>query len=292
MSLLLQLAINSLIAGSIYALVASGFSLIYNTNRFMHFAHGATIIISGYLLYTFYAIVGFSFFSSLISALFYASFLGLFIYRMVYYPLQKRKASKVILLIASLALLILFQNSIQMIFGANVKEIGFIEIKKGIEIGNAIITPLQIILIISALAVMGVTFFFMKKTKIGKEMRAVADNKELASIVGINYNKIYVISFLAGSFLASVAGALIALEQNITPYAGTSLMIKGFTGAVIGGLSSVPAAILGSYLLGSAENFGIAVLPSAYKDAISFVLLFLFLLFKPEGIVSIKRRIK
>ncbi len=292
MSLLLQLVVNSLIAGSIYALVASGFSLIYNINRFMHFAHGASIVIAGYLLYSFYVVIGFGFIYSLISTLFYSSFLGLFIYRSVYYPLEKRKASKIIILMASIALLILFQNFVQMVYGANVKDIGFIEIEKGIEIGGAIITSLQIVIIVSAIAFMGFLYVFMKKTKVGRDMRAVSDNKELASIIGINYNKIYVLSFLIGSFLAGIAGILIALEQNITPNFGTGLMIKGFTGSIIGGISSVPAAVAGSYILGIAENFGIAVLPSGYKEAISFILLFLFLLLRPEGIISLGRRIK
>lgn len=292
MSLLLQLVVNSLIAGSIYALVASGFSLIYNINRFMHFAHGASIVIAGYLLYSFYVVIGFGFIYSLISTLFYSSFLGLFIYRLVYYPLEKRKASKIIILMASIALLILFQNFVQMVYGANVKDIGFIEIEKGIEIGGAIITSLQIVIILIAIAFMGFLYVFMKKTSIGRDMRAVSDNKELASIIGINYNKIYVLSFLIGSFLAGIAGILIALEQNITPNFGTGLMIKGFTGSIIGGISSVPAAVAGSYILGIAENFGIAVLPSGYKDAISFILLFLFLLLRPEGIISLGRRIK
>ncbi|MBI2451763.1 branched-chain amino acid ABC transporter permease [Candidatus Pacearchaeota archaeon] len=290
--MLLQVAINGLIAGSIYALVSSGFSLIYNTNKFMHFAHGASVAVSGYFLYGFFAIIKLNFFYSLSLTLIFSALLGLLIYRIIYLPLQNRKASNVILLIASISILILLQNLILLLFGANVKDIEFVEVKKGLEFFGAVITLTQIVILLTAVLFFIFLYFFMNKTILGKNMRAVSENKELASIVGINSRKISDFSFLIGSFLGGAAGILIAVEQNITPTMGTILMIKGFTGAVIGGISSVPAAVLGSYLLGLAENFGIVFLPSGYKDAISFVLLFLFLLFRPEGIIGGKRRTK
>ena len=288
MSLLLQFALNGLIAGSIYALVASGFSLIYNTSKFMHFAHGISVVVSGYILFSLFSIIGLNFYLSLISAPFYASFIGFLIYRAIYLPLQKRKASNIILLIASISVLVLFQNLILLFFGANVKDIGYLEIKQGIDFYGATITSMQIIIILISLIFFIFLYIFMNKTRLGINMRAVSDNKELASITGINEKKISDLSFFIGSFLGGVAGVLIALEQNITPNVGTFLVIKGFTGSVIGGISSVPASVLGSYILGLSENFGIAVLPSGYKDAISFVLLFLFLLFKPKGLVSLR----
>ena len=119
-------------------------------------------------------------------------------------------------------------------------------------------------------------------------MRAVADNKEMAEVVGISSERIYSLAFVVGSAIAGVAGILVGLEQNLEPMMGTNLMIKGFTGAIIGGIGSVPGAILGSFLLGFAENFGIWFLPSGYKDAIAFVILFIFLLFKPQGILGIR----
>jgi len=130
----------------------------------------------------------------------------------------------------------------------------------------------------------------MKKTKIGKAMRAVADNKDVAEICGISSNKIFAWSFAIGSVIAGIAGILVALEQNLEPVMGTNLMIKGFTAAIIGGVGSVPGAVLGAFLLGFAENFGIWFLPSGYKDAIAFVILFIFLLFRPQGILGIKKQ--
>ncbi len=287
-----QLFINGLIAGAIYALVASGFSLIYSTCKFVHFAHGATITFGAYFLYFLFVGLGLNFWLSVIFALVFASFFGWLMDKIVYKKLRQRKASNVILLLASFALLIFFESLILMLFGADVKTIGYVKIAKGREFLGAIITPLQIVIAIVSVILFIVLYLFMKKTKIGKAMRAVADNKDVAEIVGISSEKIYSWAFIVGSAVAGIAGILISLEQNFEPMMGTNLIIKGFTAAIIGGIGSVPGAILGSFLLGFAENYGIWFLPSGYKDAIAFVILFIFLLFRPQGILGIKRNNK
>jgi len=285
----LQLLINGLIAGAIYALVASGFSLIYSTCKFVHFAHGATIAFGAYFLYFFFSNLGLGFGLSVILAIICACILGWLLNKIVYKKFRKKKTSNVILLIAGFALLILLESLILMLFGADVKTIGFIKIAKGLEFWGAIITPLQIVIITVSMILLILLYFFMKKTKIGKAMRAVADNKDVAEIVGISSERIYSWSFVIGSAIAGIAGILVGLEQNLEPTMGTNLMIKGFTGAIIGGIGSVPGAILGSFLLGLVENFGIWFLPSGYKDAIAFVILFIFLLFRHQGILGIKK---
>jgi len=285
-----QLLINGLIAGAIYALVASGFSLIYSVCKFVHFAHGVVIAFSAYFLYFLFSMMGLNFGFSVVLSIIFASLLGFLINQFVYKQLRKRRASNVILLIASVALLIFFESLILLLFGADVKTIGYIKIAKGIEIFKAIITPLQIVIIAVSIALLILLYLFLKRTKIGKAMRAVADNKDVAEIVGISSEKIYNWSFIIGSAIAGIAGILVGLEQNLEPTMGTNLMIKGFTAAIIGGIDSVPGAILGSFLLGFAENFGIWFLPSGYKDAIAFIILFIFLLFRPQGILGIKKK--
>lgn len=284
-----QLFVNGLIAGAVYALVASGFSLIYSICKFVHFAHGATIAVSAYILYSLFSLLGLNFWLSVILTIILAGIFGLLL-NLVYKQLRKRKASNVILLIASFALLILFESIILLFFGADVKTIGFIKIAKGLEILGAIITPLQIFIITCSFILFALLFFLMKRTKIGKAMRAVSDNKEVAEIVGISAEKIYIWAFIVGSAIAGIGGILVGLEQNLEPMMGTNLMIKGFTGAIIGGIGNVPGAVLGSFLLGFAENFGIWFLPSGYKDAIAFVILFIFLLFHPQGILGISKK--
>ncbi len=284
-----QLFINGLIAGAIYALVASGFSLIYSTCKFIHFAHGAVVAVTAYILYLFFSLLGLNFWLAVILTIIFAGFFGWLINKILYKKLRKRKASNVILLIASVGLLILLESLILLFFGADVKTIGFIKIAKGLEFLGAIITPLQIVIIISSFVLLFLLFFFTKKSKIGKAMRAVADNRDVAEIVGISAEKMFSWSFIIGSAIAGIAGILVGLEQNLEPTMGTNLIIKGFTGAIIGGIGSVPGAILGSFLLGFSENFGIWFLPSGYKDAIAFIILFVFLLARPQGILGRKK---
>ncbi len=288
----LQLLFNSLIIGSIYALVATGFSLIYSTNRFLHFAHGASVVIASYAVYSFFTLWNIPFIISAILTLGVAALAGYIMFKLVYQPLQRKKSSTVILLIASIGMLILFENLILLIFGADVKAIGLIEVAKGVEIGSAIITPLQMVLVGTSIVLFGALYVFMNKTKLGRDLRAVSDNKELAAIMGLNTARLMTIAIIIGSILAGVAGILIGLEQNMEPTMGTNLMVKGFSGAVIGGIFSVPGSILGSYIVGAAENFGIWWLPSGYKDAITFILLFLFLIFRPTGIWGIDKGVK
>jgi len=291
-NIFLQLLINGIIAGAIYALVASGFSLIYSTNKFVHFAHGGVIVFSAYFLFWLFAKLGLNFYLSAVLTILFSSLLGYALNKIFYKPLRAKKSSSSILLVASIAILILLESLALLFFGADVKIINFIKNSQGLELFGAIITPLQIIIVLVSALLFFILFVFMEKSKIGKAMRAVADNKDLAEISGVSSEKIYNWSFIIGSAIAGCAAILIALEQNITPTMGTNLMIKGFTGAIIGGIGIVPGAILGSFLLGIIENFGIWFLPSAYKDAIAFILLFIFLLFRPQGILGIKNNPK
>lgn len=287
-----QLLLNGLIAGSIYALVATGFSLIYSTNRFVHFAHGTTVTVSAYVLLTFFSIIGLNFYVAALLTIAVAALLGWVMYRVLYLPLQRKKSSNAILLVASIGLMILLENLMLLIFGADVKTLNFLMVRKGLEIGGAVITPLQIVIIATALVLLILLWLFISRAKLGKAMRAVADNPELARITGINTERVAAQSFALGSAIAGVAAILVALEQNIEPVMGTGLIIKGFTGAIIGGVTSLPGAVLGSYLLGLVENYGIWWLPSGYKDAIAFVLLFAFLLWRPTGILGINKGVK
>jgi branched-chain amino acid transport system permease protein len=175
-----------------------------------------------------------------------------------------------------------------MLFGANVRNLEPFQFTGAIKFGSAIITSLQIGIIVTSIVVLILLVFLMKGTKIGKAMRAVADNKETAEIIGINSEKIYAWSMVIGSVVAGIAGVLIGLEQNLTPTMGTYLVVKSFAGVVIGGIGSISGAVLGSFLLGLIENVGIWFLPSGYQDAITFAVLFIFLVLRPQGILGIK----
>ena len=282
MGVLAQLLANGIIAGGIYALIAAGFALIYNVTKFMHFSHGSVVAVGAYFFYMFTSLIGLGFGISIVLTLVCTGFVGVLMDWFVYKPLRKKKASNAVLLIASIALLTLLNSLILAIFGADVKSIPMTN--PVYTIFDARITMLQIIIIVVAAIFMVLLFFLMKKTKMGIAMRALSNNKDVAQAVGVNPQRMYTYTFFIGSFLAGAAGILIGLEQNLFPEMGTNMIIKGFTGAVIGGITSVPGSIVGSLFLGIVENLGIWRLPSGYKDAIAFGLLFVFLLFKPSGI--------
>ncbi|MAF34749.1 branched-chain amino acid ABC transporter permease [Candidatus Woesearchaeota archaeon] len=281
MSVAVQLIMNGLIIGSIYALVATGFSLIYNVTKFVHFAHGSVVAFAAYIFYLLIKL-GLGLPLSILLTIIISSIFGAAIDWAVYRQLRKRKASAAVLLIASIGLMILLNSAILAVAGADVKSI---PINNPVfDVMGARITQLQVIIIAMVFVLLVGLYFFMKHTKLGKAMRATADNNAVAQTVGINPQRMYTYVFMIGSALAGVAGILVGLEQNLFPEMGTSMIIKGFTGAVIGGMSSVPGSVAGSLFVGLVENIGIWWLPSGYKDAIAFGLLFIFLLFRPKGL--------
>ncbi len=282
-----QILANGLIAGAIYALVAAGFSLIYSTNKFVHFAHGAVVAASAFFCYALFSQYGVTFWIAAPLTVIFAALLGFAINRTVYRPLRERGASSLILLVAGFAVLVFFESLLQLVFGADVKVINLLPIARGIDVLGAIITPLQIAIIAITFALLVGLFLLMKHTQLGRTLRAVASNKSVAQVRGVNPEATYDTAFLIGSAIAGVAGILVGLEQNVDPTMGSSLIIKGFAAAIIGGVGNVYGAILGALLLGIVENFGAWYLPSGYKDAVAFAVLFVFLLFKPNGILGI-----
>ena len=212
-----QLTANALIIGSIYALGACGFSLIYSTNRFMHFAHGVSVAVAAYILFALFSVLKLPFFLAALFTISISALLGVAVYRFIYLPLQNKNSSNVILLIASVGILLLFENLILLIAGADVKSIGYVKVAQGVNVLGAIITPLQITILIITTMLIFALHYLMRYTKLGRQMRAIADNKELAQVVGISHKKIATYSFAIGSALAGIAGILIGLEQNLEP---------------------------------------------------------------------------
>ena len=285
-----QLLVNGLIDGAIYALVAAGFSLIYSTNRFIHFAHGATLAAGAYFLYWTVEGLGLDLYFGLILLLLFAALFGAFMNTVIYKKLRERNVSPEILLIASIALALLMENVILAIAGAKPLSFSLTQAEAGIEVLGAYVTPIQLYIMGMAFLLLILLYLAMKKTSWGKYTRAVADNPQLASIQGISHERVYLHSFIVGSVLAGIAGALIGLENSVFHTMGTQLVIKGFAASVIGGIVSVPGAIVGSFILGLLENIGIFILPTGYKDAIAFALLFVFLLVTPNGLFGPKQR--
>lgn len=284
-----QLIINGIIAGAIYALMASSFSLTFKIIKFMDLSLGALFVVSAFSAYTFNVLFGLNFFLSLIISLIIVSIVAILINKLVYKPLRNKNASNFILLLASFGVFLFITGFILLIFGAEVRTFG-LPIIKGYEVFGGIITKTQIILIVTSLVLFLLLHLFMKTTKLGKAMRALADDRQIASTLGINVEKTITATFVISALLAGIAGILVALEQNLVHGMGLSVILKGLTASIVGGIGNVPAALVGGFLIGIVENIGIWFLPSGYKDAIAFIILLLFLLFRPKGLFGTKTR--
>ncbi len=284
-----QVIVNAIIGGAGTALVAVGFSLIYSTNRFAHFAHGAVIAVGGYATWYFFESIGLPFFLAACIGILFSIIIGISTFFFVYEPLIRRGASRVILLIASLGLLILLNNTIQLVFGADVHVIHVLPVTVGMELWGAYITPIQCITVAVTLLLLVVLGGWLKFSHHGRIVRAVADNMELAELNGIPARRIRYLTFAIGSAVAGIAGILIGLERNLEPTMGVNQIVFGFTAAVIGGVQSIAGAILGGFLIGLIDNVGVWYFSSGIRDAIIFGGLMLFLLLRPQGIFGIKK---
>lgn len=289
MDIVPQLIANSIIAGSLYALVAMSFNLIFATTRFFNLAHGVVAAIGGYVVLYLGEQLGMSVWIAVPLAVLSGAVSGLLLELLLYRTLRARKASPLVLLIASLGAFTALQAVIAILFTSQFQTLGEVFGSTGlVRIAGAIITHTQVALFACALGVFAILWVMLKKTRFGKAVRAVSDDEEVAKIVGINTNRIIALVFIIGSAIVALAGILSGIDTGIEPTMGLGLLLKGVIAAIVGGIGSVPGGFLGAFLLGFVENFGIWHLSGQWKDAIAFAVLILFLLFRPQGILGKK----
>lgn len=279
--------LNGLIAGSLYAVLAIGLALIYGILRFVNLAHGEFALIGAYTFYGFYVTLGWPLIPSFIAGMALLFIVILLIERFTLKPV--RDAPTFIPLIISIGLSILIKNALLMIYEPYARSFPY-EAKSFSFFSDIIrITDIQIIIVVASLILMIGLWAFLKYAKIGRAIRAVSDNKEIAAILGISINRIITATFLIAGFLAGAAGILAGFDQNLQPNLGTFFTIKSFAAVILGGIGSIPGAVLGGYFIGLAENLLIAIpfgnwyIPSSYKDAIAFAALILILYIRPAG---------
>ncbi len=279
----IQSLFNVLISFATIFLVALSFNIIYFINKFFHFSHGAMFMLGAYFLYLLVIILKFPFAFAIIIAILLVSILGVLNNQYIYKPIRKIGGTPLILLIASLGVYVILQNLVSLFFGDDTKSVRSGVVKVGLDVFGARITPVQIIIIISGIVLAVLTWGLLKYTKIGKVSRAVANNPTLSEIYGINKEKIYNFVFAYGSALAAIAGILSALDTDMTPTMGFRPLMMGVIAMIIGGVGSIPGIVLGALLLGFAQNLSAWYLPSQWQDAISFAIMLVFLLFRPQG---------
>ena len=289
-SLFVQGLINGLNQGAIYALIALGYTMVYGIIRMINFAHGDFIMIGAYtLFYTIPLMVdaGMPAWMAVIVAVAVCALVGVLVEILAYRPV--RKAGPMSALITALAMSIFLENLAMVLFGAKPHNVQAIFSLPTITVGGVSL-PLNVLLTIGiGVAMMLCMQLFVKKTKLGKAMRAVPQDKDASTLVGINVNKIITLTFAIGSALAAVAGVLYcSAYPNLSPYTGAMPGIKAFVAAVFGGIGSIPGAFIGGIILGVIEALSKAYISSQLSDAIVFAVLIVVLLVRPTGILGKK----
>jgi len=284
--------INGLSAGSTYAMIALGYTMVYGIAKMLNFAHGDVIMVGGYMLYTTIFLAKMPILVGVLIAILVCTGLGIAIEKIAYKPL--RGASPLAVLITAIGVSYLLQSLAQIIFGSDNKNLLDLMVYGGVKIGSLTIDYSTIITLVAGIVIMAALSVFVKYTKIGRAMIAVSEDKDAARLMGVNVNFVIMLTFAIGSALAAAAGVFMTMKSpSVTNVMGAMPGIKAFTAAVIGGIGSIPGAMVGGILLGVVEGFcnSISAL-SAYTDAIEFAILIVILLVKPSGILGKKRREK
>ena len=286
MDAVFQIFANTLITGSIYGAMAMSFVLAYRTVRFFNLAHGAMAAIGGYAFFWISQEMGQPVVIAFLLAVLAAGLVGWLTDRLIYAPQRRRKASGTVLLVVSLGVVTVLEAVLSMVFGTQFRALTPTESIQSLQFAGASITPVQIIIIAANAATFIGLLLLLYKTKFGRMLRAISDDPEVAHVLGIRTNFYIGWVFAISAGLAGMIGVLVALDTGLQPTMGFYLLLKGVIAAIIGCVASLPGALLGGYLLAGAENTGIWFVDSEWRDAIAFVILLLFLLFRPQGVLG------
>ena len=279
--------INGISLGSVYAIIALGYTMVYGIAKMLNFAHGDVIMVGGYISYFAANAYGLSPLLSVLAAMIVCTVLGVVIERLAYRPL--RSSASLAVLITAIGVSYFLQNGAQLIWSSNPRVYSSLVTMAPMSLfnGQIIISGETVVTVISCVVIMAALLLLTKKTKIGKAMRAVSEDKGAAQLMGINVNATISATFAIGSALAAIAGVLLCSSYStLMPTTGSMPGIKAFTAAVFGGIGSIPGAFLGGILLGLIEKLSQAYISTQLSDAIVFAVLIIVLLVKPSGLLG------
>ena len=291
MTTFLQQLVNGISLGSIYALIALGYTMVYGVLRLINFAHGDVYMLGAYVgYYLSRKLKGDA--PSLANALLVmlgamiaCAVIGIIIERFAYRPV--RRAARLTLLITAIGVSLFIENAAQLVFGPDPKFFPSLAPRADFIVAGVRLTSEQLTVIAVSFIIMILLRFFILKTRTGKAMRAVSFNLDAAKLMGISTDKIIAITFALGSALAAAAGVLIGMQiPKIDPLMGINYGLKAFVAAVLGGIGNIPGAVLGGLLIGASEVMVVGYLSSTFRDAIAFGILILVLLLRPQGILG------
>jgi branched-chain amino acid transport system permease protein len=288
--LVLQLTATGLVVGSLYALCALGWGLIYGTTLHFHVAHGAVFTLAAYLTYVGQQRLHLPLVGACVLGVLGAALAGLLIDLLVYQRLEARGAVRTTVFIASLGLLIVVENLVALVFGPDPVRIDVGRLATAIEIGPVFLTTLHLLTI--GLAVVGYLALvaFLRHTRAGRAVRAVSSSPEMARTVGIDLGRVQLLTYALGSAVTAPAGILVAMDVGAEPHRGTQFVLLASVGVILGGIGSIPGAMLGGLFIGLLENLGVWQIPSEWQSAISFGVFLVFIVVRPRGFFG--RRIR
>jgi branched-chain amino acid transport system permease protein len=296
----IQLTVDALTLGSVYALIALGYTLVYGVLKLLNFAHGDVFMVGSFIGYGALQLLGGT--SSpvvptwlllvlvTLAAMAGCAVLGVVIERFAYRPL--REAPRIAPLISALGVSFFLVNSMQLLFGATPLNYNTFSLSggalyfRGFDIGNVRVPLLRIITVTAAFVLMGILWFLVNKTRTGKAMRATSYDREAAAMMGIDIDRVIVFTFVLGSALAGAAGVLFAMRVPTQVAIGFVAGLKGFTAAVIGGIGSIPGAMAGGLILGFAESYTQGYVSTKWSDLVVFSILIAFMIFRPQGLLG------
>ena len=288
---LIEQLINGLRTGSIYALIALGYTMVYGIAKMINFAHGDIIMVGAYTLYVAVSMFNLPIWAAIIITVTVCSFLGIIVEKVAYKPL--RKAPALAVLITAIGVSYLLQSLSLIIFNATPIPFKSVVPNANIKIGAITISGISLITLVVTAISMFILSYFVNKTKIGSAMRAVSEDKDAAGLMGIDVNRTISLTFAIGSALAAIAGILyMAQYETLKPTMGALPGIKAFVAAVLGGIGSIPGAMLGGILLGIIESLSKAYISTELADAIVFSVLVIVLLAKPTGLLGRQKQVK
>lgn len=286
MDLLLQLTINGLSLGSIYALLGISWGLIFAVTRTFHFAHGATLVVACYSAYLFQQL-GLPLVGAAVGGILGAVLFGMAVEGILYRFLRKFFATPLVIFVAALGTLITAENLIAMAFGTDTKPLEGFPMKV-IKIGRVGFNNLDVVMFVTAGVLFAALMLYLHRTKNGKALRAVISNPEMAEVIGIDTQKYFLLAFALGSLLVAPAGVLVTIERGATPDLGHWAILYAFIPVIIGGIGSIPGAALAGFIIGLAESIGIWKISSQWQVGIAFVVLVVVLILKPTGLFGFR----
>lgn len=287
MGLFLQLLVRGLITGSIYALLGVSWGIIYNTTRTFHFAHGFVYAISAYVILLSIDLFSLPLVLSVLIGLGAAAAAGCAMEYFVYLPMRRKYAAQLPIFLSSLGVMFAGQSMIHLVIGPDSRPMHVFS-EKIFFLGPVVFTNKELVAFVGACLLIALLFAFLRMTKAGMMIRAVSSNPEKAIFIGIDSRKVFVAVFGIGSLLAGAAAFLVTLDTPATPYIGLQAILMSFIVVFLGGVGSLGGAVIGGVLLGVVESLVILVLPTEYKIVVTFFILFMVILFKPEGLMGEK----